>query len=153
MDGGYYETQLGIQAGADYVTVLAVADPSTVSECLRATRELGGELVLDLLCVEDLPTKVSELETLGAQVIAVHTGADQQARGRTPLADLKLIKQHTTSARVAVAGGINSSNIAEYVSLSPDIVIVGTGITRAADPVREARLIKEAMIRAVVPSV
>ncbi|GJM70853.1 hypothetical protein HMSSN036_30690 [Paenibacillus macerans] len=76
-------------------------------------------------------------------------GADQQAAGRRPIDDLKVMKAHAKSAKIAVAGGINSSTIDKYVALEPDIIIVGTGITHAADPVKEARLIKEAMARRV----
>jgi 3-hexulose-6-phosphate synthase len=145
MDGGYYETQLGIEAGADYVTVMALADPATIRGCVSAANELGGKVLADLLCVDDIPTKVRELEALGVHVIAVHTGADQQTRGRTPLADLELITAHVTSARVAVAGGINSTTIATYVPFNPDIIIVGSGIVNAPDPVAEARAIRELM--------
>ena len=48
-------------------------------------------------------------------------------------------------AKIAVAGGISSKTIDKYVALKPDIIIVGSAITRAADPVEEARLIKEAI--------
>lgn len=145
IDGGYYETQLGIEAGANYVTVMALADPETIRECVRAARELGGEVLADLLCVDDIPTKVRELEALGVHAIAVHTGADQQKHGRNPLTDLELITAHANSARVAVAGGINSTTIAQYVRFNPDIIIVGSGITHAPDPVAEARAIRELM--------
>ena len=145
MDGGYYETQLGFEAGADYVTALAVGDILTIEGCLRAAHDFKGKIVVDMICVDDMPAKIAELEAIGVHVLAVHTGADQQAVGRTALEDLAIMKAHSASAQIAVAGGINSSTIASYVALAPDIIIVGTGIVNAADPVREARLIKEAM--------
>ncbi|PAU41776.1 3-hexulose-6-phosphate synthase, partial [Klebsiella pneumoniae] len=33
----------------------------------------------------------------------------------------------------------------QYVALNPDVIIVGSAITRAKDPIEEARLIKTAM--------
>ena len=78
-------------------------------------------------------------------MIAVHTGADQQAAGRTPLEDLTEMKKHVKNVKVAVAGGISSKTIGEYKALNPDIVIVGSGILNADDPVKEARLIAEAI--------
>ncbi len=55
------------------------------------------------------------------------------------------MKQHAAKAKVAVAGGITSATVADYVALRPDIVIVGSGITKAADPVAEAKAIRAAM--------
>jgi 3-hexulose-6-phosphate synthase len=49
-------------------------------------------------------------------------------------------------SKIAVAGGISSKTIDKYVALNPDIIIVGSSITHAPDPVEEARLIKEAML-------
>ena len=48
-------------------------------------------------------------------------------------------------AKVSVAGGINSKTIDKYVTLKPEIIIVGSAIGHAKDPVAEARAIKEAM--------
>ena len=145
MDGGYLESKLAFDAGADYVTVLGVTDILTVKACLRAANEYRRQVVVDMICVDDLPGRIKELETAGAHILAVHTGADQQAAGRQPIEDLKVMAQHVSRAKVSVAGGINSKTIHEYVALRPDIVIVGSAITHAADPALEARLIKQAM--------
>jgi 3-hexulose-6-phosphate synthase len=55
------------------------------------------------------------------------------------------MKTHAKRAKIAVAGGISSKTVDQYVALNPDIIIVGSAIVRAADPVGEARKIKEAM--------
>jgi 3-keto-L-gulonate-6-phosphate decarboxylase len=39
---------------------------------------------------------------------------------------------------LAVAGGINRYTVADYLAFSPHIIIVGSGITRAADVATEA---------------
>lgn len=145
MDGGYYEAQLGFEAGAEYVTVLGVSDLVTIQNCVKAAEDFNKQVVVDMICVENLPERIAELEEIGVHVLAVHTGADVQALGRTPLDDLKVMAQHAKKAKIAVAGGINSQTIQEYVGLNPDIVIVGSGITRSEDPVKEVQLIKEAM--------
>ena len=145
MDGGYYESQLAFEAGAEYVTVLGVTDIATVKQCVKAANDFNKKLVVDMICVEDMPGKVAQMEEIGVHVLAVHTGADQQAEGRTPLDDLKIMTKYVKKSEIAVAGGINSKTIDKYVALKPDIIIVGSAITHAKDPVEEARLIKEAM--------
>lgn len=145
MDGGFHETELAIKAGAEYVTVLAVTDDLTIKGCLEATKKYGKQLVVDFIGVDDLAKRVREVEALGVDVLAVHTASDRQAAGFTPLADLKIMKETATRCKIAVAGGINSKTIDQYVALKPDIVIVGSAIANADDPVEEARLIKQAM--------
>lgn len=145
MDGGYFESELAFNSGAEYVTVLGVTDILTAKECLKAAGNFNKQIVADMICVEDLPKKINELEEIGVHVLAVHTGADQQAGGRTPIDDLKIMKKFARKAKIAVAGGINSKTIHQYVELKHDIIIVGTGITKAEDPVKEAKYIKEAI--------
>ena len=137
MDGGYLETENAIKAGADLLTVKGA---------FKATQDYGKKLVVDMITIEDIPAKVAELEEVGVDVLAVHTGADAQAVGREPIGDLKVMKESSKKAEIAVAGGISSKTIAKYVELKPDIVIVGSAIGNAEDPVAEAKAIKEAML-------
>jgi 3-hexulose-6-phosphate synthase len=145
MDAGAYEAQLAYDAGADYVTVLGITDNLTIKGCVEQAQKQARQVMVDLICVENFAERVPIIEALGVDIIAVHTGADQQQAGRTPLEDLKELKQYTKQAQVAVAGGINSETIGEYVALAPDIVIVGSGILKADDPIKAVKDIKAAM--------
>jgi 3-hexulose-6-phosphate synthase len=143
MDAAYYEAALSFDAGADYVTFLALTDDGSVAECVRAARDRGGLVVADMICVPGLAQRARRLASLGADILAVHTGVDQQALGRTPLDDLRTLAASGTGVPLAVAGGINRSNAADYLALSPRIVIVGGGITSASDVTAEAACLHE----------
>lgn len=141
MDAGSYEARLLYEAGADYVTVLAVTDDRTVADVAACAGVYGKKVVADMICVSDLRSRTERMEELGVDVIAVHTGVDQQAAGRTPLGDLKAIRSCVKNAAVAVAGGINAATIGDYLEYRPEIIIVGSGIIHAEDPQKAAELI------------
>jgi 3-hexulose-6-phosphate synthase len=141
MDSGALETEEAMDAGADYVTVLGVSEDATVKNCLEAAARYGREVVVDMICVPDLPGRIRELEALGVQGLAVHTGVDQQAAGRTPLDDLRLMTACVRRAKISVAGGIRPGTAAEYAACRPEVLIVGGGIVHAPDPVAAAAAI------------
>ena len=145
MDAGAYEAQLAYDAGADYVTVLGITDDLTIKGCVEQAQKQERQVMVDLICVENFAERVPIIEAFGVDIIAVHTGADQQQAGRTPLEDLKELKQYAKAVQVAVAGGINAETIGDYVALDPDIVIVGSGILKADDPVAAAKEMKAAL--------
>ena len=138
MDGGHFESQLLFDAGADYVTVLGVTDLLTIQSCICAAKEAGKQVVVDMICVDDLPARVRLLE---------EAGTDQQAAGRKPIDDLITMLKARRKARIAVAGGISSQTVKDYALLGPDVVIVGSAITHAADPADEARKISQVLLQ------
>ncbi len=141
MDSGAWETEEAMTAGADYVTVLGVSEDATVRNCLETATRYGRGVVVDMICVPDLPGRIRQLEALGVQGLAVHTGVDQQAAGRTPLDDLRLMTACAQRAKISVAGGIRPDTVAEYAAYRPEVVIVGGGILHAPDPVAAAAAI------------
>ena len=107
MDAGEYEAEETFKAGADYCTVLGVTDTLTIEGCVKAAKET----MVDMICVEDVPKRVKEIEAVGVDFIGVHVGVDQQAVGITPLEKLAEMKSCVEHSIVSVAGGINLKTI------------------------------------------
>ena len=141
MDGGKVEADLAFEAGADYVTVLGVTDQATVKAVVNSARAHGKTAVVDLMGVADFESAIPKFAGMGVDMVAIHVGVDQQQSGRTPWRDLKRIKTVKSGIKIGVAGGINAQELPEYLPLKPDVIIVGGAITKAADPVVEARKI------------
>ena len=56
------------------MTVLAVTDDRTILDVAAAAKKYGKKTVADMICVENLKERSRQLEELGVDVIAVHTG-------------------------------------------------------------------------------
>ena len=62
MDAGAYESEEALAVGADYVTVLGVTDNLTIKGCVEAAEKYGKEVVVDMICVPDMPKRIAELD-------------------------------------------------------------------------------------------
>lgn len=133
VDGGALECKDVCEAGADIITVLALADEETIREVCDVAHTYGRKVLADLICVEKIPKKSKQLIDLGVDYIGVHTGVDMQKKGRTPYKDLQELIRAVDHSLTAVAGGLNLDTIDSYVSLSPEIVIAGSSLYNSKD--------------------
>ncbi len=145
MDAADYEVSQAVKFGADVVTILGVAEDASIKNAVEEAHKHGKQLLVDLIAVQDLEKRAKEIDALGADYIAVHTGYDLQAQGQSPLESLKKVKSVIKNAKVAVAGGIKPETVKEAAAESPDLIIVGGGIANADDPREAAKQIREAI--------
>ena len=143
MDAGGYEVMKASEAGADYVTILGVAEDETIRGAVEEAKKQGKKILVDMIGVRDLETRAKEVDALGVDYICVHTGYDLQAVGQNSFKDLRTIKSVVKHAKTAVAGGIKLETLPEVVKVEPDLVIVGGGITSAPNKESVARQMKE----------
>jgi len=111
MDAGFYEAEPFYKAGADICTVLGVADLGTIKGVIDAANKYGKKAQIDLINVADKAARTQEVAKLGAHIIGVHTGLDQQAAGQTPFADLATITGLNLGLDVSVAGGVKAATV------------------------------------------
>jgi len=145
VDGGFYEADMAYQAGADIVTVLGVASDATIEGAMKAAGVHGKQVMLDLLGFNFDEARVKHLDNSGANYLCAHTAIDDQQNGSSPLDDLEKVSQMLGKSRLAVAGGLNETNLPRIMPFHPDIVIVGAGITRNGDPGEAAARVRKIM--------
>ncbi|MDG1096951.1 MAG: 3-hexulose-6-phosphate synthase [Methylophilaceae bacterium] len=138
MDAGFYEAEPFYKAGADICTVLGTADIGTIKGVIDVANKYGKMAQVDLINVKDKKARTLEVAKLGAHIIGVHTGLDQQAAGQTPFGDLAMVTGLKTGAKVSVAGGVKAATAAQVVEAGADIVVAGAAIYGAADPAASA---------------
>ncbi|MEA3327092.1 MAG: 3-hexulose-6-phosphate synthase [Chloroflexota bacterium] len=146
VDGGDIEASYAYDAGADIVTVLAMAPKETIRAVVETACVYGRMCMADMLCVKDTVERAVELEELGVDYICLHTAKDEQHTKKAPLDDLKKVNGYLTRAKTAVAGGICLKTTQSIVAIGADIVVVGSALTKAPD-LREAVLKMKAAIR------
>ena len=138
MDAGFYEAEPFYKAGADICTVLGTADIGTIKGVIDVANKYGKMAQVDLINVADKKARTLEVAKLGAHIIGVHTGLDQQAAGQTPFNDLAMVAGLKTGAKISVAGGVKAATVRQVVDAGADIVVAGAAIYGAADPAASA---------------
>lgn len=141
MDTGGLEAELFYKAGADAVTVLGLADDSTIIEAVHKKNEYGKTLIIDLINHPNPVKRAVEVDKLGVDVILYHVGVDVQLRrgvtASTLINELKEIKRNVSS-KIAVAGGIKHGEARRFIEAGVDVIIVGSAIIKSDDPIKSA---------------
>ncbi len=145
MDTGFFEAELAFRAGADITTVCAAAGVETVKGALKAAKKYKKQVMVDLIGIKNRAGEAKKLMKLKLKpdYVAVHTGIDMQNLGGNPLKDLKGVSKAVNKKCIAVAGGINQYSILKIRKYKPEIVVVGGAITKAKNPAKVAKSIKE----------
>jgi 3-hexulose-6-phosphate synthase len=141
-DGGPFEAQLAVDAGASLVTVLGTAADATIAGVVEVAHAGGLEVAVDLLGVHDIPQRVGQLERLGADYLGVHAGTDARLAGATDLMSEIGLVTAISQMRLVVAGGLNANTVPGVLGYHPAIVVIGSAITGADDPVAAAKAIQ-----------
>ena len=138
MDAGFYEAEPFYKAGADICTVLGTADIGTIKGVIDVANKYGKKAQVDLINVADKKTRTLEVAKLGAHIIGVHTGLDQQAAGQTPFNDLAMVAGLGLGVEISVAGGVKASTTQQVKDAGATIIVAGAAIYGATEPAAAA---------------
>lgn len=145
IDVGGYEVEIASKAGADVVVVLGLSDDSTITEAVKAARQYGSKIMVDLMGVEDKPGRAKEVQDLGAAYICLHVGIDEQMVGRTPLEFVEKVVE-AVDIPVAIAGGINSETAPDVANAGASVIIVGGAIIKAQNVADAANTVLKSIL-------
>jgi 3-hexulose-6-phosphate synthase len=128
MDGGYGETRMYGDAGADAVVVMGRAHDATVERVCDAAAQLGLMVMGDDMGAADPVSEAMRLESLGVGLIVHHIGHDHRSKHRelalSPLTDLADIVASTTIPVQAV-GGLSIEQAVRCPSYGASVVVLG----------------------------
>lgn len=143
MDAGELEASSAFKAGVDIVTVLGVSNDETILGAIKAAKQHGGKIMIDMIAVKNLVERAKEIDAMGVDYICVHTAFDVQKSGKDPLDELKMINKVICNAKSAVAGGVKLSTIDEIVEEGAEIIVVGGAICNAENKSETAKEMKK----------
>ena len=147
IDGGAYESRIAFEAGADIVSVLGLAYDVTIEAAAREAKRAERSIMVDLLGVHNVVDRIAQVERMGAAYVCIHTASDLHGLDSSTLRRLKETVGAVTTAKAAVAGGIDASTINEIAAARPAVVVVGGGIINQLDRRRAAKFLKTSMQR------
>lgn len=142
MDDGEAITTIALDAGADIVTVLGVAHNATVRAVVRVAHERGKRVMADMLRVSGITTQGMDLVDAGVDFLRVHTKYDLQQHSSNPVTKLRRLREAMPDVPMVASGGIGLMTFDIVMALSPAIIIVGSAITKADDPVAVAQTLR-----------
>jgi len=144
MDAGALEARMAFEAGADMISVCAQASIETITEAIEETRNWNKKVVVDLIGSRDWFSKAKELKHLCPDYFCIHTGLDEQIKGKKPFEKLEDFVREINFP-YCIAGGIKPEDLQFIMPFKPSIIIVGGYITKAESPEEAAKKIKVAM--------
>jgi 3-hexulose-6-phosphate synthase len=121
---------------------LAAASDATINGSIRAAKDFGKEIMVDLIRCAEIEKQLKRLDTLGADYVCVHTPIDDQNGENSPVAELKIAREVIQKSKLAIAGGLQIATLEEVLPYSPDIVIVGGGIVKSENMKEAAAQVK-----------
>jgi len=125
MDGGYGAAMRTADAGGSWVVIMARSHPATVEGAVRAGKESGIGVMVDLMMVEDKPAAARRLEEMGVDLIVLHHGVDARtADGGTVLDDVAAVRP-AVSVPLQAVGGLSRDELLRLPSLGVESVVVG----------------------------
>lgn len=140
LDAGSMETEMAFRAGANVVSISGLAHDRTVRDSVRTAARFDRMVMADLLMSPDPQRRALELESLGVDIVCVHTGVDVQkslhSRLRVSPKLLDIIR--AVRIPVAAAGGVDPTVAEKLVKSGVSVIIVGNWITGSRVPGRAA---------------
>lgn len=141
MDAGALEADMAFKAGADLVSVLAVAADSTIKGAVEAATKHGKGIVADVIGVSDKASRVKQLAALGVHSVELHAGLDEQAEAGYSI-DKLLEAGRGAGVPFAVAGGVNLERIVQVEDAGAAVAVAGAAIYGAKNPAEAARALR-----------
>ncbi|MFC7394587.1 3-hexulose-6-phosphate synthase [Scopulibacillus cellulosilyticus] len=140
-DNAKYEFELCFKNGADVATVMGTAPKATIQACISVARQYQKNVMIDLLNVSQ--ENLEMLSQFDQAILCAHVSKDEQELSGKSQCLIQLPSSIIKNNRIAAAGGITIDSMKRLASDSPEVVIIGSAITKAEKPEKVAKEFKD----------
>lgn len=141
VDRGKEVTELFVEAGADWITVMAGTSAHVIHATTTAAHNANIKVMLDLIDSDSVGQSALEAKNLGVDALLFHQPYSE-TESLMFLDKWDMIKGNS-SLPIFVSAKIDRENVDKIVSLQPDGIIVGLTITEAENSAQEAHYFAE----------
>jgi 3-hexulose-6-phosphate synthase len=141
VDRGKEVTELFADAGADWITVMAGTSTHVIHATTTAAHGANVKVMLDLIDSASVGQSALEAKNLGIDALLFHQPYSE-TESLLFLDKWDMIKGNS-NLPIFVSAKINRNNVDKIVTLKPDGIIIGLGITDAEDSAQEAHYFAE----------
>ena len=130
IDGGKTEAEIGFSAGADIITVISSSDKNTLLYVKDASLEYKKDVMLDFINTNLISNEYKKYINYNYKYYCIHTSHDSTYSGNNPLLNLNVFNKICPNNKIVVAGGITPKILKEIKNFNPEVVVVGSYITK-----------------------
>ena len=135
---------LGDNQGFDILTVMGSSSLETLQKCYDVSKEYNKKMMIDLL--ECSYEKIKEISRFDEAIYCLHTSVDK-SNSNNIIYELREFKlKFPLIKNIAIAGGINLEVIKKLKNEDINIVVIGSSIIAAKDPMKVLNEIKEELL-------
>lgn len=134
-------TKLTLDAGADWITVLAGASQNIIHSTCTLAHNMGKKVMIDLIDARSRGQSALEAKSYGADAILFHQSHDDY--DELALMDEWDMVKGNAELPIYISAKINRDNIQSIINLSPAGILIGKAITQAEDPIAEAQFFRQ----------
>lgn len=147
-EAGSLISRMAFEAGANWVSVVSGATPTTVEVVRKEADRFGGDVQVEL--IDGWTWDQARLwRDLGIQQVITHRSRDAEVKGQLGWgpSDFETVSQLAEMGfRVTVTGGVEVEDIPRFAGVPVYIFIAGRAIRGASDPAEAARRFQQALI-------
>lgn len=125
-------TQLFVQAGADWITVMAGATRNVIHGVSQTAHELGKKVMLDLLDASSLGQSALEAKSLGVDAILFHRPYTEDTQ--ITLSEQWDMVKGNTNLPIYIAAPTTKDTIHELLRANPTGVVISSNLISSLEP-------------------
>ena len=132
--------EMFFNCGAETATVLCATSHHVIQKATSMAHKFNSKIALDLLGDYSMGQIAMDAHALDVDILILHRPHDDGTV--TSVLDEWETIRGNTDLPIFLAGGISRKNIEQVLELKPQGIIIGTSITQAEDPAKEAEYFK-----------